>query len=129
MIGRADIEGSKSNVAMNAWLPQASSVLPAGCRKDNLLNHFSTPCESVGDCTFSGRRSPYLRHVDRRTHTLPSAEPLSYCTMAKEAKSAADCLYFLNFYPSVPNGFHTAELLLMSGIKNLSRVPRIQVCR
>ncbi|CAI2195892.1 3357_t:CDS:2, partial [Funneliformis geosporum] len=23
-IGRADIEGSKSNVAMNAWLPQAS---------------------------------------------------------------------------------------------------------
>ncbi|KAI9070565.1 hypothetical protein K1719_047479 [Acacia pycnantha] len=26
MIGRADIEGSKSNVAMNAWLPQA--VIP-----------------------------------------------------------------------------------------------------
>ena len=24
MIGRADIEGSKSNVATNAWLPQAS---------------------------------------------------------------------------------------------------------
>ena len=24
MIGRADIEGSKRNVAMNAWLPQAS---------------------------------------------------------------------------------------------------------
>nr|QXI72954.1 TO54-2 [Solanum lycopersicum] len=24
MIGRADIEGSKSNVAMNAWLPQDS---------------------------------------------------------------------------------------------------------
>ncbi|KAJ6141362.1 senescence-associated protein [Penicillium chermesinum] len=31
MIGRADIEGSKSNVAMNAWLPQASSVIPADC--------------------------------------------------------------------------------------------------
>ena len=30
MIGRADIEGSKSNVAMNAWLPQASSFLPTG---------------------------------------------------------------------------------------------------
>ena len=26
MIGRADIEGSKSNVAMNAWLPQASDI-------------------------------------------------------------------------------------------------------
>ena len=24
MIGRADIEGSNGNVAMNAWLPQAS---------------------------------------------------------------------------------------------------------
>ncbi|CAN7092733.1 unnamed protein product [Brassica rapa subsp. narinosa] len=28
MIGRADIEGSKSNVAMNAWLPQASYPYP-----------------------------------------------------------------------------------------------------
>ncbi|CAN7088910.1 unnamed protein product [Brassica rapa subsp. narinosa] len=28
MIGRADIEGSKSNVAMNAWLPQASYPSP-----------------------------------------------------------------------------------------------------
>ncbi|KAG8171593.1 hypothetical protein JTE90_023998 [Oedothorax gibbosus] len=27
MIGRADIEGSKSNVAMNAWLPRASLSL------------------------------------------------------------------------------------------------------
>jgi hypothetical protein len=38
MIGRADIEGSKSNVAMNAWLPQASypcgTVIPiAAARK------------------------------------------------------------------------------------------------
>ncbi|CAN7100435.1 unnamed protein product, partial [Brassica rapa subsp. narinosa] len=26
LIGRANIEGSKSNVAMNAWLPQASQA-------------------------------------------------------------------------------------------------------
>ncbi|KAK3845381.1 MAG: hypothetical protein J3R72DRAFT_381444 [Linnemannia gamsii] len=26
MIGRTDIEGSKSNVAMDAWLPQASYI-------------------------------------------------------------------------------------------------------
>jgi hypothetical protein len=32
--GRADIEGSKSNVAMNAWLPQASY-----------------PCGTVDPCT------------------------------------------------------------------------------
>ena len=28
MIGRADIEGSKSDVAMGAWPPQASSFIP-----------------------------------------------------------------------------------------------------
>jgi hypothetical protein len=33
MIGRADIEGSKSNVAMNAWLPQASGILCKGGRE------------------------------------------------------------------------------------------------
>ncbi|KAI3672306.1 hypothetical protein L2E82_52839 [Cichorium intybus] len=33
MIGRADIEGSKSNVAMNAWLPQASYP----CESNELL--------------------------------------------------------------------------------------------
>ena len=27
IIGRTDIEGSKSKVAMNAWLPQASSIV------------------------------------------------------------------------------------------------------
>ena len=38
MIGRADIEGSKSNVAMSAWLPQAS--YPCGNFSDtsNLMN-------------------------------------------------------------------------------------------
>ncbi|WZY99718.1 hypothetical protein YC2023_072047 [Brassica napus] len=41
MIGRADIEGSKSNVAMNAWLPQASY-----------------PCSNFSDTTsFKFRRS------------------------------------------------------------------------
>uniref|UniRef100_A0A6N2KZN6 Senescence-associated protein n=1 Tax=Salix viminalis TaxID=40686 RepID=A0A6N2KZN6_SALVM len=34
MIGRADIEGSKSNVAMNAWLPQAS--YPCGNFSDSV---------------------------------------------------------------------------------------------
>ncbi|EKX37989.1 hypothetical protein GUITHDRAFT_158534 [Guillardia theta CCMP2712] len=37
MIGRADIEGSKSNVAMNAWLPQAS--YPCGS-----IGHAFTVC-------------------------------------------------------------------------------------
>ncbi|KAI3475460.1 hypothetical protein L1887_63148 [Cichorium endivia] len=37
MIGRADIEGSKSNVAMNAWLPQAS--YPCGNFSDTLASN------------------------------------------------------------------------------------------
>ncbi|KAL8251338.1 hypothetical protein R6Q59_035031 [Mikania micrantha] len=37
MIGRADIEGSKSNVAMNAWLPQAS--YPCGNFSDTLSSN------------------------------------------------------------------------------------------
>src|ERR1700744_2467434 len=41
MIGRADIEGSKSNVAMNAWLPQASypcgTVVPCHFRHPKAL--------------------------------------------------------------------------------------------
>ncbi|CAN7092486.1 unnamed protein product [Brassica rapa subsp. narinosa] len=38
MIGRAGIEGSKSNVAMNAWLPQASYP----CESNELLPFCST---------------------------------------------------------------------------------------
>ena len=38
MIGRADIEGSKSDVAENAWLPQAS--YPCGNFSDTCHNKF-----------------------------------------------------------------------------------------
>ena len=46
MIGRADIEGSKSNVAMNAWLPQASY-----------------PCGTVTPCiaALKGSRASFAR--------------------------------------------------------------------
>ncbi|EJW71189.1 hypothetical protein WUBG_17902, partial [Wuchereria bancrofti] len=40
MIGRADIEGSKSNVAMNAWLPQAS--YPCGNFSDTSSKKFKS---------------------------------------------------------------------------------------
>src|SRR5271170_4677865 len=97
MIGRADIEGSKSNVAMNAWLPQASSVIPA-CL--SIAQSFLSQCGPVDDCTLSSGRSPYLRCIHRYTHTLASVEPPSY-DRSRGARSAADCLYSSNFYPSV----------------------------
>ncbi|KAF7457853.1 Regulator of rDNA transcription protein 15 [Cryptosporidium felis] len=46
MIGRADIEGSKSNVAMNAWLPQAS--YPCGNFSDTSSCNFHRSKGSIG---------------------------------------------------------------------------------
>ncbi|PHT97090.1 Regulator of rDNA transcription protein 15 [Capsicum chinense] len=46
MIGRADIEGSKSNVAMNAWLPQAS--YPCGNYSDTSSFEFQRSKGSLG---------------------------------------------------------------------------------
>ncbi|CAN7022444.1 unnamed protein product [Brassica rapa subsp. trilocularis] len=46
MIGRADIEGSKSNVAMNAWLPQAS--YPCGNFSDTSSFKFRRSRGSIG---------------------------------------------------------------------------------
>ena len=46
MIGRADIEGSKSNVAMNAWLPQAS--YPCGNFSDTSICNSRNEKGSIG---------------------------------------------------------------------------------
>ena len=46
MIGRADIEGSKSNVAMDAWLPQAS--YPCGNFSDTSSLKFKKTKGSIG---------------------------------------------------------------------------------
>ena len=46
MIGRADIEESKSNVAMNAWLPQAS--YPCGNFSDTSSLKFPKTKGSIG---------------------------------------------------------------------------------
>ena len=55
MIGRADIEGSKSNVAMNAWLPQASY-----------------PCGTVNPCYIKNKHLKALGWLD-----LLSLSPIS----------------------------------------------------
>ncbi|CAN7093114.1 unnamed protein product, partial [Brassica rapa subsp. narinosa] len=57
MIGRADIEGSKSNVAMNAWLPQAS--YPCGNFSDTSSFKFRRSKGSIGHA-FTVRHLRYL---------------------------------------------------------------------
>ena len=69
MIGRADIEGSKSNVAMNAWLPQAS--YPCGnfsdtstcnvCRGKGSIGHAFAVCIRTGNLNQVGF-SPFGPH-------------------------------------------------------------------
>ena len=64
----------------------------------------------------------------RWTHTLASVEPPS-CDLGQGAESAADCLCSSSFYPSAPNRLHMEALPSILGIEDLTRVPRIQVCR
>ena len=69
MIGRADIEGSKSDVAMNAWPPQAS--YPCGNFSDTSsfnsrmakgsLGHAFTVCIRTGNQN-QGSFYPYVLH-------------------------------------------------------------------
>ena len=75
-IGRADIEGSKSNVAMNAWLPQASypcgRVLHGPARRAR-----PSPVERrEAGCSFgtASRR----KESDGRYHSCARAEPLGF---------------------------------------------------
>ena len=83
MIGRADIEGSKSDVAMNAWPPQASSCIPTGLFKPALV---PSPTQAfMRTSTVSGGSSPYLKPVAYLpTNTLASVEPPSPCTKYSE---------------------------------------------
>ena len=82
MIGRADIEGSKSNVAMNAWLPQASSLIPLStgylppASLSFLLLGFVQP---VDKNTISGGSSPYLKPANQPNQliNLVSSRPTS----------------------------------------------------
>ncbi|KAK8530539.1 hypothetical protein V6N13_097299 [Hibiscus sabdariffa] len=74
MIGRADIEGSKSNVAMNAWLPQAS--YPCGNFSDTSSFKFRRSKGSIGHA-FTVR----IRHLRYLLTDVPP-QPNSPLTMS-----------------------------------------------
>ncbi|PHT25783.1 Protein TAR1 [Capsicum baccatum] len=73
MIGRADIEGSKSNVAMNAWLPQAS--YPCGNFSDTSSFEFRRSKGSLGHAFTMCRpiQNPHLTMSSARIS--PQSEP------------------------------------------------------
>nr|XP_027196127.1 regulator of rDNA transcription protein 15-like [Dermatophagoides pteronyssinus] len=73
MIGRADIEGSKSNVAMNAWLPQASY-----------------PCGSIGHAFAVRIRTENLNQADFFPFNQREISVLSESTLGHLRCSLAD---------------------------------------
>src|ERR1700742_4441318 len=91
MIGRADIEGLKSNVAKNHAWPQASSLLPARSllRAPSLLER----CSSVGDGNLSEGNSPYLRPDRSDPHLSERRAAHLRRQEGQGAKPAADYLY------------------------------------
>src|SRR3546814_6886475 len=102
MIGRADIEESKSNVAMNAWLPQAS--YPCGNFSDTSSLKFQRTKGSIGHafavCIRTENQNqvsfyPFVPHEIRseeHTSELQSLMRISYavlCLKKKRTKQVA----------------------------------------
>ena len=75
MIGRADIEGSKSNVALNAWPPQAS--YPCGNFSDTSGFNILNPCAEPKD------RKATLARFGLVLKVAASAAPLA-CSSARD---------------------------------------------
>ncbi|EFX60860.1 hypothetical protein DAPPUDRAFT_70391 [Daphnia pulex] len=72
MIGRADIEGSKSDVAMNAWPPQASYP----CGRAFAVRIRTENRDQAGICPFALREvsvlpEPALGHLRYRLTDVP----------------------------------------------------------
>ena len=75
MIGRADIEGSKSDVAMNAWPPQASypcgNFSDTSCLKLVKVKRIDRPCF----------RSPYSYWKSGSSQHLPFCSTRGFCPL------------------------------------------------
>ncbi|KAK7286061.1 hypothetical protein RJT34_21275 [Clitoria ternatea] len=89
MIGRADIEGSKSNVAMNAWLPQAS--YPCGNFSDTSSFKFRRTKGSIGHAFTMCRPSqtPHLTMSSARIdqpNRIPLVRTSSELTVRRPGK-------------------------------------------
>ena len=79
MIGRADIEGSKSNVAMNAWLPQAS--YPYGNFSDTSTSSCWKRKGSIGQNFFARIRTENQRQASFSPFSLHEISVLIELTL------------------------------------------------
>ena len=88
MIGRADIEGSKSNVAMNAWLPQAS--YPCGNFSVTSNQNLSGHKGSIGHAFAVRIRTENQNQADFSPFSLREISVLSESTLGHLRCSLAD---------------------------------------
>ncbi|KRZ48411.1 Uncharacterized protein T02_11458 [Trichinella nativa] len=79
MIGRADIEGSKSNVAMDAWLPQAS--YPCGNFSDTSCMKSTQSKGSIGHAFAVSIRTGNQNQVSLCPFTLSEVSVLAELTL------------------------------------------------
>ncbi|KAI3484668.1 hypothetical protein L1887_52135 [Cichorium endivia] len=100
MIGRADIEGSKSNVAMNAWLPQAS--YPCGNFSDTSSFKFRSRIPLVRTSSELAVRRPGKAPRRSRSQSVPRparGDPLS---PRKQLEQSADSRRVRDWDPPCP---------------------------
>ncbi|PHT26089.1 hypothetical protein CQW23_34289 [Capsicum baccatum] len=125
MIGRADIEGSKSNVAMNAWLPQAS--YPCGNffdtssfefrRSKGSLGHVFTMCRpsqtphlTMSSARIGPQSDPWVQKEgqfpasDSRNNRIPLVRTISKLVVQRAGKAPEGTV------PSPSPGRHAVTL-------------------
>ncbi|KAI3674405.1 hypothetical protein L2E82_52335 [Cichorium intybus] len=106
MIGRADIEGSKSNVAMNAWLPQAS--YPCGNFSDTSSFKFRRSKGSLGHAftvrirTGNQNQTSFYPSVHTRFLRIPLVRTSSELVVRRPGKAPEGAV------PSPSPGRHAA---------------------
>ncbi|PHT26602.1 Regulator of rDNA transcription protein 15 [Capsicum baccatum] len=116
MIGRADIEGSKSNVAMNAWLPQAS--YPCGNFSDTSSFEFRRSKGSIPQASYPCGNFSDTSSFEFQSSkgSLGHAFKVRIRTGNKNQKS---------FYPSVPQEISVLVDLIFGHLRYLlTDVPR-----
>ena len=94
MIGRADIEESKSNVAMNAWLPQAS--YPCGNFSDTSTCNLRKRKGSIGHNFLARIRTENQRQTGFSPFSLHEISVLTELTLGH-------LRYLLTDVPPQPN--------------------------
>ena len=128
MIGRADIEGSKSYVAMNAWQPQAS--YPCGNFSDTSTCNFRKRKGSIGHNFLARIRTENQRQASFSPFGLHEISVLIELTLGHlryrltdvppQPNSPPDYVFHID-QPQCDLNSRTSERLLPNGISKMTQ--------